>query len=187
MTGKKVFLVCYPRVASRFFTAILVSKLGKGRVQKTHNRDVHISNGIYVGLIRNPVDQICSALAQADKFEKNNEDDVRTLEESIPQKFSFQSKVYIDMMNSIIKKADLILDYDLFTSDPDKAASLVLNMIDEPAGSFDLIIPDTSEEMQYMKSSKESENYVKIRSLIDQLDTSELMAKYYEVLALSKQ
>ena len=188
MSGRKVFLVCYPRTASRFFAAALESKIGKLRIVKTHNRDANIRDGLFVGLIRNPLDQIASNMAMEYRFDGGPDYSTNLRKEVVVEKFGFQSKLYASIIDSIIDKSHLILDYDFFTSNPQLAVELVLDTLGEPAGEFDIRSPEiaTSEDAKYLKSSKESESYEEIRNLLGSLDMSALKEKYYKALSMSK-
>lgn len=116
MKYKQVYLLCYPRTASRYFTAVLESKIGKRNVFKTHNRDINAKGELIVGLIRNPVDQFSSALAQGAEFNENFFLEGEELIKEIKKHLGIQKGTYVRTMKSIMERSAIIFDYEFFTS-----------------------------------------------------------------------
>lgn len=186
MKYKQVYLLCYPRTASRYFTAVLESKIGKRNVFKTHNRDINAKGELIVGLIRNPVDQFSSALAQGAEFNENFFLEGEELIKEIKKHLGIQKGTYVRTMKSIMERSAIIFDYEFFTSSPETAAVRVLDEMELSDGGFPLEIPETQvdEIMKYMKSSKESKTYDLVRSIVEQTDLSEQIEIYNKALSL---
>jgi hypothetical protein len=184
MRQHKVYILCYPRTASRYFTAFLDSALGPQQVHKTHNRDIVVGNGKIVGLIRNPIDQIASAVAQGLEFDDIKMSEASSDEDLVLKQIKHQCAVYLRTMKAILLRSQIIFDYTFIVEKPEKAASLVLDLLNESDLDLELKIPETQIDnvMTYMKSSKESTRYNFVRKLVEESDLSMQMEKYLEVL-----
>lgn len=181
----KVYILCFPRTASRYFNAILESKLGYGNVHKTHNIDIASHGKDIIGLIRKPIDQFTSAMTQGFEFGETTMAEGQSQRDRIIEQVPRQIRRYCETMDRIMSRCSIIFDYDFFTTSPDKAADIVLEMLGEEDLGLEPRIPGTQVDgiMRYMKSSKESEHYNFVRSVIETQDISAAEAKYQEVLA----
>lgn len=185
MANHKLYILCYPRTASRYFNAILSSALSEKEIHKTHNRDIVTNGGRLIGLIREPKSQLTSALAQGIEFDDIHMENATGIEDLITKQIKFQTNVYLKTMDAIIKRSELILDYDFITKSPKDAAKVVLDLINEQDLGLPLNIPETQidDKMQYMKSSKESTSYQMVKAIVDSYDLSALTEKYLEALS----
>jgi hypothetical protein len=163
-------LLCYPRVASRFFTSAFEERTNV-YIEKTHDPDyLFLPEHDIISIVRKPLDAIASEISMGHFLNKTPENDQIFVDKFIER--------YVKINTVVLKKAKIILTYEDVIGNVDLAVERAIKTINIKKNKNTnkpnkTEIKDMFDPLSgYLVSSKSYNQYEKIKEKVLGFDLS---------------